>query len=176
MPCAAHASARIHVSVRPAIAMPLERVADTEQISSNASDIARPPAPPVSTSVPSMSKRMAAKSASDSVSSRYLRCERCRRAALWPTALRRSDALAFIQLVEAALHRAAVKEPLLPAIVANEPKSPVPNESLDRAARHPSLLGRARAQGARISNFVPMSRWQISVSLSPSSAAQRRPT
>jgi len=31
-----------------------------------------------------------------------------------------SDALSFIQLVEATLHRAAVKGPLLPGVVANK--------------------------------------------------------
>jgi hypothetical protein len=54
------------------------------------------------------------------------------------------DALAFVQLIEAALHGTSMKEPLLSAVVANEPKSPVPNESLDSAGRHPSLLGRAQ--------------------------------
>src|SRR5262249_20830521 len=53
-------------------------------------------------------------------------------------------ALPFVQLVETALNGTAMKEPLLPAVVANEPEPSVPNESLDRAARHRrSLLGRA---------------------------------
>ena len=62
------------------------------------------------------------------------------------------DALAFIQLIEATLHGAAVEKPLLPAIVADETKPSVANESLDGATRHPSLLGRARvrAQGTHI--------------------------
>jgi hypothetical protein len=30
-----------------------------------------------------------------------------------------------------------MKEPFLPAVVANESKSPVPNKTLDRATRHP---------------------------------------
>jgi hypothetical protein len=51
--------------------------------------------------------------------------------------------LAFVQLVEAPLHGAAVKEPLLTAVVSNEAETPVPNDSLDRAAWHSSLLGRA---------------------------------
>src|SRR4029453_5558592 len=34
-----------------------------------------------------------------------------------------------------------MKEPLLAAVVANEPKTSVTNESLNRTARHPSLLG-----------------------------------
>jgi hypothetical protein len=55
------------------------------------------------------------------------------------------DALAFIQLVEAPLDRAAVKKPLLPAIITNESESPVPHKSLDDATRHPSLLGLANA-------------------------------
>src|SRR5688572_25991295 len=50
-----------------------------------------------------------------------------------------ADALAFVQLIEAAFHRAAVKEPLLPAFVADESKASVANESFDRTARHPSL-------------------------------------
>jgi hypothetical protein len=53
------------------------------------------------------------------------------------------DALAFVELVEAPLNRAPMEEPLLSAVVANEPESTIPNESLDSAARHPSLLGRA---------------------------------
>src|SRR5215208_1918181 len=105
------------------------------KISSNASDIARPPAPPVSTSVPSMSKRI--------------------RAGAWPSAFAANvagarslgrgfffegDALSFIQLVEAALNRAAVKKPLLPGVVANETEPSIPNEPLDRPTGHPSLL------------------------------------
>jgi hypothetical protein len=54
------------------------------------------------------------------------------------------DALAFIQLVKTTLNRASVKEPLLPAVVANEPETSVPDKSLDTAARHPSLLGLSR--------------------------------
>ena len=62
------------------------------------------------------------------------------------------DALAFIQLVEATLHGAAMEKPLLSAIVADETESSIANESLDGATRHPSLLGRARvrAQGTDI--------------------------
>ena len=45
-------------------------------------------------------------------------------------------ALPFIELVEAALDRAPMEEPLLPAVVADETETPVPNESLDRAAWH----------------------------------------
>ena len=47
----------IHESVRPAIGMP-RNASRTPSTSSNASDMARAPAPPVSTSVPSMSKRI----------------------------------------------------------------------------------------------------------------------
>src|SRR5262245_57267570 len=43
-----------------------------------------------------------------------------------------------------------MKEPLLAAIVANEPEPPVPNESFDRAARHPSLLGQIAALSRNI--------------------------
>src|SRR6185503_7142669 len=46
-----------------------------------------------------------------------------------------TDALAFVELLEAPFHRAPVKEPLLAALVANEPETPVTNESLDRTAR-----------------------------------------
>jgi hypothetical protein len=62
------------------------------------------------------------------------------------------DALAFIQLVEATLHGAAMEKPLLPAIVADETEPSIANESLDGATRHPSLLERARvrAQGTGI--------------------------
>jgi hypothetical protein len=54
------------------------------------------------------------------------------------------NALAFIQLIKAPLDRAAVKKPLLPAVVTNEPESSVPDKSLDTSARHPSLPGLAR--------------------------------
>ena len=54
MPCAIAASLKIHASVRPAIGMPWNAFA-MAKTSSNANDIARPPAPPVSTRVPSMS-------------------------------------------------------------------------------------------------------------------------
>src|SRR5712664_1554210 len=56
------------------------------------------------------------------------------------------DALALIQLVEATLHGAAMKKPLLPAIVADEPEPSIANESLDGTTRHPSLLERARVR------------------------------
>jgi hypothetical protein len=52
------------------------------------------------------------------------------------------NALAFVQLIEAALHGTSMEKPLLAAVVTNEPETPVPNESLDSAGRHPSLLGR----------------------------------
>src|SRR2546423_8496647 len=49
-----------------------------------------------------------------------------------------------------------MKEPLLPAVVANEPEPSVPHESLDRTARHPSPAPWARTcpQGS-ISKFIP---------------------
>jgi hypothetical protein len=60
------------------------------------------------------------------------------------------DALSFVELVEAALHRTPMEEPLLAAVVANEPEPSVPNESLDGAGRHPSLLGHERVpEGSR---------------------------
>ena len=46
------------------------------------------------------------------------------------------DALALVQLIEAAFHRAPVEEPLLPALVSDEPEAPIPDQSLDRAVRH----------------------------------------
>src|SRR5205085_3100027 len=76
----------------------------------------------------------------------------------WPLGRRllvERHALAFVQLVEAALHGTPMKEPLLSAVVANESETPVPNESLDRAAWHSSLLGRACVPKGPISNFVP---------------------
>src|SRR5262245_21016492 len=118
--------------------------------SSNASDMARLPAPPVSTSVPSMSKRKSEARVA-SVAERLALAANvagsrpfCRRLFF------ELDALAFIQLVEAALYRAAMKKPLLSAIVTNKPEPPVANESLDGATRHPSLLGGTFAQGTNI--------------------------
>src|SRR5215213_9201044 len=102
----------------------------------NARDIARPPAPPVSTSVPSMSKRISV--APGSVFAADVAGAR----PLGRRLFFEADALAFIQLVEAAADRTAMKEPLLAALVANESESAVPYESLDRPGRHPSLLGR----------------------------------
>src|ERR1700678_380652 len=70
----------------------------------------------------------------------------------WPLGRRffvEVDALAFGQFFEAALHRTAVKEPLLAAVVADEAKSPVTNESLDRTARHRISLGARAQQGLR---------------------------
>src|SRR5258708_3033937 len=144
MPWAATASARIQESVRPAIGRP-SKASWMPSRSSNASDMARRPAPPVSTRVPSMSKRMSeargaaafrlavgANVAGARSFGRRLFCE--------------VDALAFIQLVEAALYRAAMKKPLLPAIVADEAEPSVANESLDGATRHPSLLERVRVR------------------------------
>src|SRR5262249_1649319 len=126
----------------------------TPRQSSNACDIARTPAPPVSTSVPSMSKRIS-ETRGSSIDRSTLAADvpgaRSFRGAL----LFEVDALAFIQLVEASLHRAAVEEPLLPAIVANEPEPTITHESLDGAARHPSLLGHARVPRPGISISVP---------------------
>jgi hypothetical protein len=51
------------------------------------------------------------------------------------------DALAFVQLIERALYRASVKEPLLSTVVADESKTSVTDESLDGTARHPISLG-----------------------------------
>ncbi len=71
MPCAAAASDRIHASVRPAIGMSWNASA-IEKSSSNADVIARPPAPPVSTRVPSMSNRISVGTFSDQPSLRTL--------------------------------------------------------------------------------------------------------
>src|SRR5512133_917192 len=58
----------------------------------------------------------------------------------WPLArglLLEADALTFVQLVESRIaHCTPVEEPLLPAVVADETKTPVPDESLDRSLRH----------------------------------------
>jgi hypothetical protein len=67
----------------------------------------------------------------------------------------KADTLTFVELVEAALDRAAVKEPFLPAIVADEPEPSVANESFDSAARHPSLLGLVQMPSSGISSSVP---------------------
>ena len=56
-------------------------------------------------------------------------------------------------------------ETLLAAGVANEAKPPVPNESLDRTARHPSLLERACPPSSK-SIFVPVQQVRISAILS----------
>src|SRR5262249_43305332 len=136
MRCAASTSERIQESVRPAIAMPSNALA-MPNVSSNAYDIPRAPAPPVSTRVPSMSKRMSV--VTRSAFAADVPCAGPFRRRLFFKA----DALAFVQLVEAALNRTAVKEPFLAAVVANESESSVAHESLDRTARHPSLLGRA---------------------------------
>jgi hypothetical protein len=40
-----------------------------------------------------------------------------------------------------------MKEPLLAAVVANEPKTSVSNESFNRTARHPGLLGHTCPRG-----------------------------
>src|SRR5262245_52904916 len=129
---------RIALSVRPAIGIS-RNASGTRKSTSNAVDIPRTPAPPVSTSVPSMSKRITFVSRRVSAFAANVSRPRAFRGRL----LLEVDALPFVQLVEAALHGTSVKEPLLTAVVAYEPKTPVTNESLDRAARHPSLLGRA---------------------------------
>src|SRR5438045_1771920 len=155
MSCAAAASARSEESVRPAIGMP-RKASGMPISSSNAIVMARTPAPPVSTSVPSMSKRISDARGASAAALPF----GANVAGAW--SLGRGlfvevDALAFIQLIEAPLHRAAMKEPLLPAVVSNEPEAAVPYESLDGAARHPSLLEHARVPRLWISSFVPLS-------------------
>src|SRR5439155_24601923 len=104
--------------------------------SSKARAIARAPAPPVSTSVPSMSKRtsLVATLRVSGFGANVSGARTFRRRFLFE-----ADALSFVELVEAARHRTAMKEPLLPAVVANESEPPVPNESLDRTCRHPNV-------------------------------------
>src|SRR5262249_33589292 len=117
-----------------------------------ASDMARLPAPPVRTSVPSMSKRMSEARVA-SVAERLAVAANV--AGPRPFGRRlffELDALPFIQLVEAALYRAAMKKPLLSAIVSNESEAAVANEALDGATRHPSLLG---PRGPRCGFQVP---------------------
>ena len=45
-------------------------------------------------------------------------------------------ALPFIELVEAALDRAPMEEPLLPAVVPDKAESTIPHQPLDCAVRH----------------------------------------
>src|SRR5215831_13531554 len=48
-----------------------------------------------------------------------------------------ADALSLVELIEVALHRTAVEEPLLTAVVSNESEASVSHESLDCSGRHP---------------------------------------
>jgi hypothetical protein len=85
-----------------------------------------------------------------------------------------AHALSFVQLIEAALHRAAVKEPLLSAVVSNEPEPTVSNESLDRTARHPRLLaGAHKLPREGLSIFVPVERHLIRVHFDGTATAER---
>src|SRR6185436_8991070 len=150
MPCAAAPSRRIHASVRPASGTPLKALR-MPKISSKARDIARPPAPPVSTSVPSMSKRIRVAACRSALAANVAGAGAFRGRLFFE-----GDALSFIQLVEATLHRAAVKEPLLPGVVTNKTEPSITNESLDRTTGHPSLLGRARMPKAfEVSKVIP---------------------
>src|SRR5262249_28935052 len=103
---------------------------------------------PVSTRVPSMSNRMSRWSGS-AFAANVAASRPLGRGLFFEV-----DALAFIQLVEAALDGAPVEEPLLTAVVADETKSSVAHESLDRTARHPSLLW-ARVPRLGLSSSVP---------------------
>ena len=48
-----------------------------------------------------------------------------------------ADALSLVQLFEVSgLHRAAMEEPFLPAIVPDEPESPIAHQTLDDPVRH----------------------------------------
>src|SRR5258706_3508314 len=136
MPWASAASDRIHASVRPAIGIP-RKASGTLNSSSKASVMARRPAPPVSTSVPSMSNRTSVVTKRPSA----FAADVARSGALRRWLFVERHPLTFIQLVEIALDRAPVKEPLLPAVVANEPEPPVTHESLDRSGRHRVSFG-----------------------------------
>jgi hypothetical protein len=49
----------------------------------------------------------------------------------------KADALALVELLETSgLNGAAMEEPLLSAIVTDEPETTVPDQSLNRTARH----------------------------------------
>src|ERR1051325_7268738 len=135
----AAAAERIQASVRPGIGLP-RNASRMPNSSSNAEAIARPPAPPVSTSVPSMSKRTSVGAAMSGFAADVAGARPFRGGFL----LER-DSLPLIELVEAPLHGAAMEEPLLAAVVADETEAAVSNESLDRACRHPNVsLGSKR--------------------------------
>src|SRR5688572_33460604 len=96
--------------------------------SSNARFIARLPARPVRISVPSMSKRTI-------VRSRF-RTHVARARAFRRRFFVEGNALPFSKLIEAALHTAAMEEPLLSSIIADEAEAAISYESFDRALRH----------------------------------------
>jgi hypothetical protein len=112
--------------------------------------MARLPAPPVSTSVPSMSKRRSEARVASVAERLAVAANVTGSRPFGRRFFLELNALAFIQLVEAALNRAAMKKPLLSAIVTNESKATVANEPLDGATRHPGLLGRTFAQNTDI--------------------------
>jgi hypothetical protein len=112
--------------------------------------MARLPAPPVSTSVPSMSKRRSEARVASVAGRLAVAANVAGSRPFGRWFFFEVDALAFIQLVEAALHRAAMKKPLLSAIVAYKAEPAVANKSLDGATRHPSLLGRTFARDTDI--------------------------
>jgi hypothetical protein len=105
------------------------KASSTPNTSANARFIALTPAPPVRINVPSMSNRttdgrsgFGADVASARSFGRRFLVER--------------HALPFSQLIEASLDAAPMEEPLLPAIVTNEPEAAIPNEPLDGAVWH----------------------------------------
>src|SRR3954453_14980050 len=66
-----------------------------------------------------------------------------------------------------------MKEPLLSAVITNESEPPVANETLDRATRHPSLLGHTRmSEFAWISILVPWDLARFFARLKPSIGTQ----
>src|SRR5207249_2685535 len=138
--------------------------------SSNARVIARTPAPPVSTSVPSMSNRMSVVSAASLAFAANVSCSR----PLGRRFLLEAHALPFVQLIEAALDRAAMEEPLLSAVVSNEPEPTVSNESLDRTARYRVSLGPARIAQGVVSIFVPVERHPIRAHFAGTVTAERK--
>ena len=56
-----------------------------------------------------------------------------------------ADALAFVELFELARHGTAMEEPLLPAVVTNEPESAIAHQSFNRPVGHVRLTSAGRA-------------------------------
>src|SRR4029079_648461 len=135
---------------RPARDTP-DRPSRTPNTSANARVMARAPAPPVSTRVPSISKRTTFTAGSvvrllPAVNALALAANVAGARSFRRRLFLEADALTFVQLVEVTLHRASMEEPLLAAVVANETEPPITDDPLDCAACHASLPGRTNAQ------------------------------